>query len=71
MKIDQNILKKWEVLSSHGDATKISEQMKEEDRVDPVSIRRALRNGRCSDKVFTALATFYSEKEKTFKEALQ
>jgi len=70
MQIEAKILKKWKVLNSHGDATKICEQMNEKDRVQPVSIRRALRNGSCSDKVFHALATFYKQKEESFKQAL-
>jgi hypothetical protein len=71
MKIDKTTLAKWEALYSTGDASKVIDQMSEDDKVTPVTIRRAFKDGECNDAVFHALATFYTNKEERIKAVLK
>lgn len=70
MEVPKEILDKWAVLRSPGDAEKIVAGMPEEDRVSDETIRRVFLNGKCSDEVFKAMAEFYEQKANLIKEYL-
>lgn len=59
MNVPKEILIKWDLLKSQGDAVKISEVS----GLHPETIRRAMRSGEASDEVFEAIASFYAERE--------
>lgn len=66
MEITQDIKKRWERLSSHGDVTAIAKRSGLSQR----SISNALKEEKCSDKVFIAIAEFYKEKAAVREKAL-
>lgn len=66
MEITKDIKKRWFHLASHGDVTKIAKQSGLSHR----TISNALRDDRCTDKVFIAIAKFYQNKQKERNEAL-
>jgi hypothetical protein len=66
MEITQDIKNKWSHLQSHGDVTRIAKQSGLSHR----TISNALRDDRCTDKVFIAIAKFYQEKQQERNVAL-
>jgi hypothetical protein len=67
MKIPEKLLKKWELLRSHGDNKKISQTNQD---IIEMDVTRAFANGECSEEVFKAMASFYKAREKTLKSYL-
>lgn len=67
MKIPAKLIKKWEVLRSHGDADKMAEKL---DGSAAETFNRAFRKGNCRDDVFKVMADFYEEKAVLIKEYL-
>jgi hypothetical protein len=67
MVIPQELMEKWKVLRSPGDAAKISEQIGD---CSEETINRAFREGKCSDEVFKGIADFYDAKAKLIREYL-
>lgn len=59
MTIPNEILSKWALMKSQGDAVKIAENS----GISAETIRRALRSGQASNEVFEAIAEFYAERE--------
>ena len=70
MEIPKEILDKWSVLRSPGDAEKIAASMMENIRVSDETIRRVYKDGKCNDEVFKAMAEFYESKANLIKEYL-
>lgn len=67
MDIPQRMLERWKALQSPGDAGKMVSMV---ERGYPEMFHRALRIGRCSEEVFSAMAKFYSNKAKKLKQYL-
>jgi hypothetical protein len=67
MVIPDNLLKKWSVLRSPGDTSRMSETL---EGTDKETFNRAFREGRCRDEVFKVMADFYEEKANLIKEYL-
>jgi len=59
MTIPKEIISKWEIMKSQGDAVKISDRS----GIGAETIRRAMRSGEATDEVFEAIAMFYAERE--------
>lgn len=70
MEIPKEILDKWAVLRSPGDAEKIASGMPEDERVSDETVRRVYKDGKCNDQVFKAMAEFYEQKAEMIKEYL-
>lgn len=64
MQIPEKLLKKWETLRSPEDTKQIAEKIDVTDQ----TIRNAFADKKCSDRVFTAMASYYEEKAKTIKQ---
>lgn len=62
MIVPKEILKRWLVLKSPGDPEKIAALMPKMDKVSGETIRRAFKEGKCSDSVFKVMAQFYEQK---------
>lgn len=67
MIIPDKLIKKWEVLRTAGDASKLAERMPDG---YPEMFNRAFREGKCNDDVFKIMADFYEEKANLIKEYL-
>ena len=67
MQIEAKLLKKWVFLRSPEDVKTIAEKV----GVSGQLVRNAYRTGKCSARVFKALAELYTEREKEIKEVLQ
>lgn len=67
MNIPKELVKKWRLIRSHGDADKMTKKLPGS---YPELFNRALRGGKCSDEVFKVLAEFYDKKETMIKEYL-
>lgn len=70
MEIPKEILNKWAVLRSPGDAEKIAAGMPDDERVSDETVRRVYKDGKCNDQVFKAMAEFYEQKAEMIKEYL-
>lgn len=67
MEIPKKLIAKWKALYSPGDYKKLSE---ENIGYSDETYRRALRDGKCADQVFEAMAQFYEKKSELIKEYL-
>lgn len=67
MTIPQDVLEKWRLLNSPGDAKKMAEKI---EKGYPEIFNRALREGKCNDDVFKVLKTYYKQKAKVLKSVL-
>ena len=68
MVISEDLLKSWEPLQSAGDAEKIAAMMQPQIHIE--SVRRALRDRKCSDKLFKCLVDYYRAKAEMVAEAV-
>lgn len=64
MQLPIELIKKWTILRSEGDA----EQIAEAAETSSQTIRNAFSTGKCSDKVFEEMAKFYEAKAKLIKQ---
>lgn len=64
MQIPEELLNKWKALRSEEDTEKIAEKAETTSQ----TIRNAFNWGKCSDKVFTAMAAFYTAKVELIKQ---
>lgn len=67
MILPKDLIKKWQVLRSPGDAAKMSEKLPGS---ASETFNRAFREGKCNDDVFRVMAEFYESKAKVIKEYL-
>jgi len=67
MQISDKLLKKWVFLRSPEDVNIIAGKA----GVSGQTVRNALRDGKCSARIYKALAEFYTEREKEIKEILE
>lgn len=67
MEIPKELMEKWKVLRSPGDADKMAESL---NGSAGETFNRAFREGKCRDEVFKIMADFYEEKAKLIKEYL-
>lgn len=67
MVIPTELMEKWKVLKSAGDAKKMAEQL---EGSAAETFNRAFREGECRDDVFKVMAEFYEQKANVIKEYL-
>ena len=67
MIIEKKLLDKWVVLRSPEDTGELAKIV---EGGYPELFNRAFRQGRCSDKVFKAMAKYYAQKAKLVKQYL-
>ncbi len=67
MIIPKELLAKWKVLRSPGDAEKMSEQLPGS---AAETFNRAFRDEKCRDEVFKVIADFYESKAELVKQYL-
>jgi hypothetical protein len=67
MTIPATLVKKWKLLRSPKDAQELTKLLPE---YSDETFNRALRSGRCNDRVFKVMADFYEEKAAMIKEYL-
>ncbi len=68
MEVPKELLEKWKALRSAGDPQEIAALMPEETRVVDQTIRNVYTEGKCSDEVFDAMASFYQKKAEKVKQ---
>lgn len=67
MEIPKGLIKKWRALKSHGDAIELATN---NEGTYPELFNRAVRDAKCSEKVFKILAEYYQRKAELIKEYL-
>lgn len=67
MEIPTQLLNKWNSLKSRGDLPKIAELA----GMSYVAVSNAFKKGRCGEKLFRAISSFYTDKETRMKPYLQ
>ena len=67
MQIDNLTLTKWKALKSPADTKAMCDLLPGS---APVTFSRAFNLGKCNDKVFEIMATFYKAKAETLKQLL-
>lgn len=67
MILPKELIEKWQVLKSPGDAAKMAERAPE---YSDETFNRAFRDGKCNDDVFKVIADFYEEKANLIKQYL-
>lgn len=67
MTIPADLLKEWATIKSPEDAKLIASSLS----MNPENIRRALREGKCSDKVYTGIVKYYKNKKRKLQKLLK
>lgn len=64
MTIQAELIESWQTLRQPGDVKIISDRA----GCTPQNVYHAFRSGKCSDKLFQVMATFYDERAKNYAE---